>query len=56
MIIIGIALSIFAIVGGAILILYGIVDTDDDYTFWGTLLILFNIVLLFIHFHNLNII
>ena len=37
MIIIGVALSIIAIVCGAILILYGIVDTDDDYTFWGHL-------------------
>lgn len=56
MTIIGIALSIIAIVCGAILILYGIIDVDDDNIFCGILLILFNIFLLVIHFHNLNII
>lgn len=56
MIIIGIALSIIAIVCGTILISYGIIDMDDDNIFYGILLILLNIFLLFIHFHNLNII
>ena len=52
MIIIGIILSIVAIIGGIYLICYGI---DDEVYIWiGVLLILFNIILLFIHLKNLG--
>lgn len=54
MIIIGIILSIIAIICGIYLICDGFNSREEFWLLFGILLVLVNIVLLFIHIHNLG--
>jgi len=54
MIIVGIILSIIAIICGIYLICDSINSREDFWLFLGILLVLVNTVLLFIHIHNLG--